>query len=143
MTQQDYSLPGLERIHAKRMLSWIALVLVSAGGCQEPDNGVDVQGAVTYQGRAVPRGIVSFSPTSGRPINAQIDDAGKYAVRLPPGEYRVTVTLSTELPEGWKEGDPLPRPKVKLPPIYSNPVKTPLTATIAADQATPVDIELK
>src|SRR5262245_2668726 len=56
-------------------------------------------GVVTLDGRAVPRGTVSFHPVSGGPAAyAMIEDNGSYSIRtgreegLPSGDYEVSVT---------------------------------------------------
>jgi hypothetical protein len=75
-------------------------LLAGCGGVYD----ATVSGTVTLDGSAVPRGTVSFHPTSAGPAAyARIEDDGSYSVRtgreegLPPGEYLVTV-ISSEPP---------------------------------------------
>jgi hypothetical protein len=68
---------------------------------------------------------------------------GDYEAELPPGEYVVTVMPGSPKPENYKEGDPLPPPKVVLPPDYASRVRSPLKATVAEGQSEPINFELK
>jgi hypothetical protein len=74
-------------------------------GCQNGEKDVvDVQGCVTYQGRPVSIGTMSFSPksiavgASQRPATAVLDAEGTYRLKafrsqfgMPPGDYLVSV----------------------------------------------------
>lgn len=62
---------------------------------------------------------------------------------MPPGEYVVTVMIGASLPEGYKEGDPIPPPKFKLPEEYTVRGKSSLKATIKPGQSEPLNFELK
>jgi hypothetical protein len=117
--------------------------MVVASGCGDASNTVSVDGQVTYAGSALPGGSVTFFPTSGRPVNAPIASDGNYNIEVAPGDYVVTVTYSEPLPPGYKEGDPIPAPKIELPAEYSTRAKSTLSATVAADQSEPIDFELK
>jgi hypothetical protein len=55
----------------------------------------------------------------------------------------VAVNYTEPLPAGYKEGDPIPRPKLVLPPEYSTRARSKLTATVAADQSAPIDFKLE
>jgi hypothetical protein len=108
-------------------------VCVAAVGCGKTSDGVAVQGRVNFQGKAFPGGVITFFPASGRPVQAIVDSDGTYHVGLQPCEYRVTLTLSVDLPSGWKEGAPLPPPPITLPAKYTKRVETPLTASVTAE----------
>ena len=112
-------------------------------GCGDDSGDVPIEGHVAYQDRALDSGALTFYPAQGRPITAVIDAEGGYSCRLPPGEYRVAVTLGVRLPPGWKEGDPEPPQPITLPPDYGSRLKTPLTATVTADHSAPIDFSLK
>ena len=120
-----------------------AVALIAICGCKHESNGTAIEGSVSYRGQALPGGSLTFFPATGRPVTAGVSDAGGYATEIPPGEYRVTVNVGLDLPEGWKESDPIPEQKIKLPRVYTNRAKTPLTATVAPDQSTPINFELK
>lgn len=119
-----------------------AFVLASLAGCGEGSGGSSVQGRVTFQDQPLAGGTLMFYSAEGRPTTVGIAEDGGYECSLPAGEYRVTVAVGVKLPEGWKEGDPYPRPTIVLPPIYASRVKTPLTATVSAEQAEPLDFKL-
>jgi hypothetical protein len=119
---------------AARLRPWqvvIALSVISATvGCGNGAEGVSVEGRVVYQDKPISNGALTFFPASGRPITATLSDDGAYSCRLPPGEYRVAITVGVSLPPGWKEGDAVPPPTIELPARYSSRLETPLTATV-------------
>jgi hypothetical protein len=121
------------------LLSLSAAALLLAGtvvGCGGDNSGdVAVQGSLAYQGKPVPDAKLDFFSSSGRPLTTQVSADGEYNIELSPGEYRVVVTQGVTLPPGYKEGDPLPPPPVKLPPKYTKRVETPLTASVSADNS--------
>ena len=80
------------------------------GAGATPEQGHDVTGVVSYQGKPLPRGIVNFMRGNDRPRGGPIGPDGGYACQLPPGAYQVTVTLGVDLPLDFKKGDPLPKP---------------------------------
>jgi hypothetical protein len=113
------------------------LILGGAFGCGgDADEGVTVEGKVAYQGEPITNGSLTFFPASGRPITAALSEDGEYSCQLPPGEYRVTVTVGVMPPAGWKEGDPVPPPSIVLPDRYGSRLETPLTATVTAASGT-------
>jgi hypothetical protein len=102
-------------------------------GCGDDIDTTSVTGNVTYQGKPLANGSVTFHPEKGHPVAAVIDTSGDYAVDLPPGDYRVAVNApGIELPEGRREGEfPSPAPpKLVLPPEYSQWAKTTLQVTV-------------
>jgi hypothetical protein len=119
-----------------------ALVATTAIGCGEPSGGVPVSGHVSYRGEAIASGSVTFFPVKGRPSSSVLSPSGEYRLNLPPGEYDVAISVGVELPAGWKEGDPVPAQKIVLPAEYTTRARSPLTATVSADQDQPIDFEL-
>ena len=120
----------------------LALSVVTIAGCSK-SAGTSVSGHVTYKGNPVSSASLIFYPGTGRAITTVVDPEGNYAANLPAGDYTATVTLSVNLPPGWKEGDPIPPAKVVLPPQYTKRTQTPLKATIAPGSAQTVDFDLK
>jgi hypothetical protein len=121
----------------------IALVIiVGVVGCGESSSTVAVHGNVTYQANPL-AGSVTFFPTSGRPVNTALAADGTYEVELEPGDYTVTVNYTEPLPPGFKEGDPMPKPKIILPPEYSTRAQSKLSASVAEDQAEPINFDLQ
>ena len=120
----------------------IAAVTLCLLGCAAPSDEVDVHGKVSFRGEPIEGGSIAFFPKSGRSVSASLSSAGEYSAALKPGDYKVTVNVGAILPPGWKEGDPVPPPKVALPREYTTRVRTTLAATIAADQTEALDFAL-
>ena len=130
-----------------RIVVWVvylpfALAPFLTTGCGQPSDTVTVQGDVTFRGKAISKGSVTFYPETGRPANAPILD-GAYQAELRPAEYVVTISISQPLPPGFKEGDPEPPPKLELPPVYTIPGMSTLKATVTPDQNDPIDFVLE
>jgi hypothetical protein len=124
-------------------LSFLSAVVLSAAGCGGSSETVSVSGQVSYQGEPVPGGAITFFPAAGRPVIAAISDGGEYSAELRPhGEYVVVVNVGTDLPPGYQEGDPLPPPKIVLPPMYTTRVKSDLRAVVAEGSAQTIDFQL-
>ena len=112
-------------------------------GCGKPSDTVPIHGQVTYLEESLPSGSLTFFPASGRPESAVLSPSGGYTVSLAPGDYRVTVNVGAELPAGWKEGDPIPPPKIVLPPKYTTRVASTLTANVTEGLSDPIDFRLE
>ncbi|MFO0788574.1 MAG: hypothetical protein U0805_03890 [Pirellulales bacterium] len=121
----------------------VASVSPLLGGCREKANTVSLTGHVSYRGEPLGNGIIAFFPVDGRPISGAILETGEYSLNVPPGDYAVTVDVSTEVPAGYKEGDKLPASKIAIPPQYSVRAKTTLSAKVQAGQNEPINFELK
>lgn len=119
------------------LVAALALV-VSACGQSGPEMG-RVRGKVTYQGKPLEKGVVSFIPTDANRQGAsgpiQPDGSYELQTREPGdgaelGEYRVGITdvdpdaFNTELP-----GEPV-KVKSMLPPKYQDQNTSGLTATV-------------
>src|SRR5262249_47543041 len=110
-----------------------------------------VSGTITYQGKPIPKGTVTFVATDGKNPNAtgtiqagsyrlQTDEPGDGAV---VGEYKVAIsdidqdTFNTELP-----GMPVKVPKSAIPKQYHNANTSGLTAKVERGSNTR-DFDLK
>ncbi len=60
-----------------------------------------------------------------------------------PGDYTATIVVGIEYPKGFKEGDPIPPPKVVLPDEYTTRAKSTLKVTVKVGQNEPIDFDLK
>ncbi|MCI0748493.1 MAG: hypothetical protein L0Y58_24055 [Verrucomicrobia subdivision 3 bacterium] len=120
------------------MLSGIGVV-----GCAKSSDTVAVGGKVSYRGEPLVNGAVTFFPAMGRPVSAPTTPEGEYTAQLAPGEYDVVVNVGAELPPGFKEGDPLPPPKIVLPPEYTIRARSTLKATVTAADQEPIDFALE
>ncbi len=63
-------------------ISWAALLLVACAGCGVPASVnsklIPVKGKVTYKGKALTGGSVTFEPDSGRGAHGEINSDGMY-----------------------------------------------------------------
>jgi hypothetical protein len=81
----------------ERRTFWYAaccLLPLSLLGCaRKTDGAVDIHGKVSFQGKAIEKGTVSFVPEDGR-SNAVVADIknGQYSVRLGPGGKKVQIS---------------------------------------------------
>jgi hypothetical protein len=134
-------MPAMQR--SPFLLCVVGAVLLSAAGCGESSTTETVSGTVTYRGAPLPNGSVTFFPTSGRPVNVPRASDGAYTAELEPGEYSVTVSYTEPLPPGFKEGDPVPPPKIVLPAEYTTSARSTLKATVTPDHDQPIDFTLE
>ena len=119
-----------------------ALFVASVGGCKKSSGTVPVHGRILYQGQPLTKSSVTFFPASGRPVTATAPQ-GEYTTELLPGDYTAAVAVGIEYPQGFKEGDPVPQPKVVLPPEYTARARSKLTATVKSGKNEPIDFDLK
>lgn len=112
-------------------------------GCGGSASTVKVQGHVSYRGEAMTNGTVTLFPANGRPIVAPLSGEGDYSVDVAPGEYVVAIMIGATLPEGYKEGDPLPPPRITLPAEYTVRSKSKLKASVQPGQSEPINFDLK
>jgi hypothetical protein len=80
--------------------------------------GTTVTGNVTWNGRPLPYGAISFAPADGstKTAGAMITD-GKYrAVDVPPGEKIVQVIAGAPPRAPGGSSDPPPMPEFTIPP---------------------------
>ena len=123
----------------------LAAALFALTGCGS-SGLAPVTGTVTLDGKAAGGAVVAFIPTDGTPGNggtAVADANGKYEITtpqgkkgLPPGQYRVTVSLRRN-PDGSAPDPNVPpiesQARESLPPKYNDRDKTELSATVSAD----------
>jgi hypothetical protein len=121
---------------------FLAFGVLLIAGCGDDATNRSITGTVTRGGRPLPKCVVQFFPAAGQTVVATIDDSGKYLVELPPGDYEVTINTNSGLPPGWKEGDLIPQQELVIPVEYTTRARTPLKATVAADQTEPIDFVL-
>jgi hypothetical protein len=129
--------------HACPLAVLFSLLLVA--GCGESEGTTSVTGQVTYKGAPLPMGVINFFPASGaRPIGHPLASDGKYEAKLPAGDYTVVVlTSNPPVPPGWKEGDPVPKPPVQIPPKYGHAKNTPLKITVPEGRSFAQDFKLE
>src|SRR4051812_3558281 len=111
---------------------------IITGGCTDKSGGVPVYGKLTHAGAPIEQAVLTFFPGSGRPVGVSVVN-GEYSTKMPAGEYTVTVDVPPVFPPGFKEGDPVPPPKVALGDQYTNSAKSTLKATVAPGQSEPIN----
>jgi hypothetical protein len=113
---------------------------VAFSGCDQGPPAGKVRGKVTFKGKPVAEGLVTFiNPKEGGAAEAYLNSDGTYAVgnRVPVGDYQVMITPLTEM----KDTDPGKTPPMKVeknapdvPRKYRMPGSTPLKATVVAGE---------
>ena len=97
-----------------------------------------VSGRVTYQGKPVPKGTITFIPVSpgGRNATGALAPDGAYTLQTEApedgaqlGEYRVTIWAHDEAVLDYIPAQPV-KPKLLAPPKYENPDSSGLTRTV-------------
>lgn len=124
---------------ARLGLLGIVIVAGVAGGCGATGPGMaQVNGQVTYQGKPVPKGTVSFVPAApgGRNATGQIDEAGNYRLQTENpgdgallGDYNVSISARDDVVLDYIPKKPIP-PKHLAPAKYEDPAKSGLKATV-------------
>src|SRR5262245_3334162 len=132
-------MPPHDSFHFRTSCLLAALVAMCTTGCGSSTNTVKVRGHAAYRGESLTNGTVTFFPASGRPMIAPLSEEGDYTAELAPGEYEVVMMIGTKPPEGYKEGDPLPPPKITLPDEYTIRAKSKLKASVAPGQSEAID----
>lgn len=122
-------------------------ILTVVLGCSEQVDmmpAYPVTGTVTYQGRPMPKAIITFYPVNQGLVQVAprgISDAnGNYHLTTrtqgdgaPPGEYRVTIYWPEEpCPANPDDADPLPPDRLKN--AYSHAEKSPLVVQVLNEQ---------
>lgn len=77
------------------IVSSLLLALLFTGGCGESSQGIDVEGAITYDGVPVESGLIRFHPTEGQEARYAEFKNGHYEMKgdvAPmPGAYTVHI----------------------------------------------------
>jgi hypothetical protein len=136
------------------------LTLLACAGCSgEKAITTPVHGTLTYKGKPLFEGIVSFHAIKidpglpNRTPQGSVDASGHYSLSTfklddgaVPGDYAVTV-FNPPAPDAIDEySKAAAAPKsAALPPIYADPQRTPLKATVSSPAAggQQIDFELK
>lgn len=132
----------VRRITALTGIASLLSIVFSVSGCGKGSDLRHVSGEIKYRNVPLSNAGISFYPSSGRPVTAAVTE-GKYNVQLKPGDYTVTIIVGVELPQEFKEGDPVPPPKVLLSEVYTSRTKSKLNATVGEKQSDPIDFDLK
>ena len=102
----------------------------------------DLQGTVTFNGKAVPTGWVIFLSGEEKRNTAEIDAEGHFQTALPAGEHQVGVFAPHESNKtGMDAFNERPRPPY-VPAYYSQPGHSGLSVTIAENDENTLDLTL-
>jgi hypothetical protein len=111
----------------RRRLLWATLTAAMwLGGCGPEPAGLSVSGEVTFQGKPLDQGTITFSPEDGQGTfsGGQIQD-GRYLVPaengLAPGKYTVRIMsiAGGGATTGGLEDEPASEPKERIPLRYN------------------------
>jgi len=131
------------------LLSFVALALIPLACGSDGPEMAKVKGRVTYQGKPVPKGTVTFVTNKATHRNAvgQLDANGNYQLQteLPGdgaevGDYEVTVYAHDDVILDYTPKVPVP-PKILAPEKYENPKTSGLKRTVKSGSNT-FDLEL-
>jgi hypothetical protein len=117
------------------VLALLGLSVVSLVGCGDGNNTTTVSGTISFNGKPITSGVINFLAQGARPQGGGINADGSYSFELPPGEYQVRIDTPQPLPEGWKEGQPLPKlPPRQVPEKYASFNSSGLKANITGNE---------
>jgi hypothetical protein len=145
------------RIH--QLVLPLAMFCLLAGCGPSRPGTVPVSGRVTWQGKPIVEGRITFYPATGRPATAAIGSDGVYHLRTFQGndgavlgKYCVTIeakrvsglklpkSVEQEMREGFASDVQEPKVEWLVPEKYSQQSTSPLTAEVTA--ATTIDFDL-
>jgi hypothetical protein len=132
----------IKELYSQQSATIIALALLACIGCgptQKVDpNRAVVPGTVTFDGKPLPAGQVSFSSTEApRSTSILIREGGRYSTdRVPIGPNVVTIET-----ESVQSGSP--HLYVKIPAKYADPAQSGLTIDVKPGDNENVNFELK
>jgi hypothetical protein len=107
----------------------LAAALLALAGCIGGKG--EVSGTVTFDGKPLPGGMVTFIPANGKPESCRIGEDGSYRVaNVPTGRAQIKVV--TQPPVEFGKGEPfLPLGKyVQIPKRYSDPESSGFTCDV-------------
>jgi hypothetical protein len=125
-----------------RVLPLLLLPLPLAIGCGSQTKGT-VSGTVTYQGKPLHSGFVTFVVENGAPLHTEIQSNGSYRLdKVPVGPVKIGIRPKSA--GGKLQSTPMPRNRqdfakaksamtesdTPIPPKYADPNKSELTYTV-------------
>jgi hypothetical protein len=125
-----------------RLAALLCLAILAAAAQARPAKKTGtIMGKVTYKGKPLPGGTVTFHPAKGKAITGIIQPDGTYAVKdVPLGPAKVAIETESVKPK------PGAAPKggkyIPIPAKYASPKTSGLTYMVAAGKQT-LDIVLE
>src|SRR5262249_49611112 len=135
-------------MHFVRFLCAVALVTAVLVGCSSGPAVGEVQGKVTFRGKPVTEGLVTFlNPKEGGAAEAEITKEGTYAVqgKVVVGEYLVIITPPLHMVDtdpGKTPPAKMPKPAPNIPEKYRMQGSTTLKATVKPGK-NEIDFDMK
>jgi hypothetical protein len=108
-----------------------ACVVAGAIGCGGRET-LEVSGGVTFDGKPVERGEISFVPTAGGAPDGGVIEQGKFQFQARPGSKRVEIRGSRPVPPARQSNSEMgPMYEDYIPARYND--QSTLTADVTAD----------
>jgi hypothetical protein len=125
----------------------MAFVLVVVAGCGGRQG--EVSGTVTYGGKSLPSGTVTFLGKDKQVVGSSSITDGTYKIRqVPPGPVTITVSTPPSLGRGARgaalarKDMPAPLESIPIPPKYGNAEQSGLTYEVKPGaQDHPIDLK--
>lgn len=122
------------------IVTYVLLLMLAAKGCDSGPPTGRVKGKVTFKGKPVTEGLVTFlNPKEGGAAEAYLTPDGSYAVSNPVvvGEYLVVITplsVVVDTDPGKTPPSPVEKPAPDIPKKYRTPGTSPLKANVQAGE---------
>ncbi len=122
----------------------LAMLLAPGVGCgpsdsDQPDT-LPVSGKVTYKGKPVPKGTITFQSDQGRMATGEIQEDGTYSLTTArsgdgavAGHHRVSIVANEGDPTLMPSSPGYVRPKNLVPMKYNQPDQSGLEANVTKD----------
>lgn len=127
---------GLVNYRRVSCAAGLIAAIVSITGCGGKYDA-SVKGAITFDGKPLPRGTIKFLPAqSGPAAYGMVESDGSYSIMtgrdngLPPGDYTVTVVANEPSVPGSNPSLPPAPGKPITPPWYRDQAKSPLKYSV-------------
>jgi hypothetical protein len=140
---------GLTRFLALCLSATLACLIAGCATDDPHPATVPVQGKVTYEGKPVPKGTVTFQPEGGRPAVGEIQPDGTYRLGTfgdkdgaIPGIHKVMILANTGDPTKMPSSPGYVPPKDLIPKKYADLTTSKLEVTVSKDK-TAYDFDLK
>jgi hypothetical protein len=130
-----------------RRLALLVLISLLALGCNsgEKNPRYKVTGKVAYQGQPVEEGTITFeNPEAGQVNSSPLGSGGSYALDLPAGTYKVSVSPPLVETKGTGDSPPdlVPKKVNNIPKKYWVQETSGFSAEVAKDKRS-FDFDLK
>jgi hypothetical protein len=117
----------------------LALALLAVGACRPSwKYNEQVEGTVKLDGAPVANALVRFvpeDPNVQRPASSgYTDEKGRFTLACENGKPGAVLAKHNVLVLAGRGGEDAPARRVNIPPVYSNPVATPLQVEVTADK---------